>query len=81
MVIINKIDTYSSSIEPQPPTDAKWLIEFFDDQFHNKIYVLPSNNWPSLIENGIMDLDYGTSYSDINDLSELESILNNIIKG
>lgn len=80
MVIINKIDTYSSSIEPQPPTDAKWLIEFFDDQFHNKIYVPPSNNWPLLIENGIMDLDNGTSYSDINDLSELESILNNIIK-
>lgn len=77
-IIISEINNYNRNVEPQPPVGSKFMIEYFDSTFHNKITQLPSEIYPSLIDNGVMDLGEGTSYTFISDLEEVQTIINNL---
>lgn len=77
-IIISEINNYNSNVEPQPPVGSKFKIEYFDSTFHNKITQLPSEVYPGLINSGLLDLEEGTSYTFIDDLEEVQTIINNL---
>lgn len=79
IIVISEVNMYMTSLAVQPPIGSKWMVEFFDATYQNKITEMPSVLYPSLIENGIFDLEEGTSYTEIENREDLEELLSGIV--